>query len=84
MKFDLIAFVLSFYVETPVAAGILTGAVLFGAPLYIIGWFHGGESNMRKVGGWMRPKIAANDEMPGLPPARERRLNTVVHREWMS
>lgn len=78
---DLIAFILSFYIETPVAAGIITGAVMFGVPFYAIGWFHGGDAAMRRANAWMRKDEA---RVPELPPARERRLNTVAHRESLS
>jgi hypothetical protein len=52
----MINFILSFYIETPVFAGLLTGAIFTGVPIYAIGWFHGKEAAMREVGGWMKPR----------------------------
>lgn len=81
---DLIAFILSFYIETPVVAGIITGAIVFGIPLYAVGWFHGGEAAARRVNAWIRHDDEAPGDVPNLPPARERKLNTVAHRESLS
>jgi hypothetical protein len=82
---DLIAFILSFYIETPVFAGILTGAIFFGAPIFAIGWSLGHDAAMRKVGAWMRPKAEdAHGDVPMLPPVRERRFSAISHREWLS
>lgn len=80
----MITFILSFYIETPVFAGILTGAIFFGVPVYAIGWFHGGEAQMRKVGDWMRAKDEVYGDVPELPPIRDRRFSSVEHRGWMS
>jgi hypothetical protein len=80
---DIVAFILSFYIETPVAAGIITGAVMFGVPFYAIGWFHGGDAAMRRANAWIR-KDEVHGDVPNLPPVRERRLDTVAHRESLS
>jgi hypothetical protein len=81
----MITFILSFYIETPVFAGILTGAAMFGVPVYAIGWFHGGEAQMRKVDAWLHPKKdEVHGDVPTLPPVRDRRFSSVEHRGWLS
>lgn len=78
----MITFIIDFYLETPVLAGILTGAAAFSAPLYGLGWLHGQETAMRKVRAWMQEKREASNVVT-LPPARERRFSVVSHREGL-
>ena len=71
----MIADIITFAILHQFVTGVAIGGCLFGGALGIIGWSLGYEAAMRKVGGWMRPKIdEAHGDVPTLPPDRERRF----------
>lgn len=71
----MIADLIAFAISHPFIAGLVTGGCGFGDVLGIVGWCIGHDHAMRKVVGWMRPKLdEAHGDVPTLPPTRERRF----------
>jgi hypothetical protein len=70
----MIADIITFAIEHQFVVGLVIGSMGFGGTLGVIGWCLGHDTAMRKIEGWMRPKIyELHGDVPNLPPARDRR-----------
>lgn len=68
--------IIAFCVENRFGVGLIIGAAGFGIPMFVIGWGHGHDGAMRKIGEWLRPKNRDPEtygDVPTLPPVRDRR-----------
>lgn len=80
----MIDFLLSFYIETPVLAGFITGGMLCGGVGAIVGWSFGFDACRYRTDRILRRDDGIYGDVPNLPPIRERRFNPVAHREMLS